>query len=232
MQAVILAAGRGKRLGLGIPKILVEVSPKITLLEHHLKGLAQIGVNEIIIVGGYKCKLIDQIIQKKKLNKQYKLSLIKARWKKKGNAYSLFQAKDLIKDKFLLLMGDLFLDYSSLKKLLKKEPITIVIDRQPPRNLSTKAATKVKLKGNKVLWIQKGQLSKYDAIEFGVALVDKRVFRYKIEPTSDWIDLLGNILQRESIKVFDIKGAFWKNINYKKDLEEVRRYFQKNENIA
>lgn len=230
MQAVILAAGQGKRLGLKLPKILVPLHKDITLLEYHILGLRQIGIKEVVIAGGYKCSWIERKIKQKELGQKCQIFLVCVDWRNKGNGYSLFQLRDLIKDKFLLLMGDLFLEYPILERLLKKTPITIGIDTKPQIPITEKT-TKVKIKKDKIAQIKKGELANFDGVEFGLALVDRRIFRYKIDLASDWIDILSQIIKDEKVKFFDLKGAFWKNINYKRDLEEVRRYFKFYENF-
>jgi len=53
MHAVILAAGRGRRLGLGLPKCLIEIGGK-SLLERHLAALETAGVRSIRLVVGYE----------------------------------------------------------------------------------------------------------------------------------------------------------------------------------
>ena len=52
MQAVILAAGRGSRLGEGVPKCLVELGGR-ALIEHQLAALRSVGIRETLVVVGY-----------------------------------------------------------------------------------------------------------------------------------------------------------------------------------
>ena len=63
-QAIILAAGSGRRLNSSIPlekpKSLF-VFNKITLLERNINLLLGLGIQEIIIVGGYKIDMIKSI---------------------------------------------------------------------------------------------------------------------------------------------------------------------------
>src|SRR6202050_2113488 len=61
MRAVILAAGRGRRLGpLGDdrPKCLVELAGK-PLIERQISALRRGGVDEIGVVRGYRAEMID-----------------------------------------------------------------------------------------------------------------------------------------------------------------------------
>ncbi len=53
MKAVLLAAGRGKRLGSASPKVLVPIAGK-TLLERHLTNMAEAGVTSLTIVVGFE----------------------------------------------------------------------------------------------------------------------------------------------------------------------------------
>src|SRR6185369_13657144 len=55
MKAIIVAAGRGKRLGVetdGIPKCMVKVGGK-AILHWQLEALAAAGVDDVVIVRGY-----------------------------------------------------------------------------------------------------------------------------------------------------------------------------------
>ena len=61
MKVVILAAGMGKRLGLGIPKPLVKIYRDKTILDHQLYSLRKIvNFSDILLVIGYKGELIQR----------------------------------------------------------------------------------------------------------------------------------------------------------------------------
>src|SRR3989338_1871814 len=75
MQAIILAAGSGKRMGCcNIPKVMFQLND-IPLIQHCLNNLQQAGVDETIIVVGYKKEAImdylgeqvDYVIQEQQL---------------------------------------------------------------------------------------------------------------------------------------------------------------------
>src|SRR4051794_15980534 len=57
MQAVILAAGRGSRLGAQLPKCLVEVGGRL-LIDHQLEALAMAGAETPVVVVGYGKRLV------------------------------------------------------------------------------------------------------------------------------------------------------------------------------
>ncbi len=61
IKAIILAAGRGTRMGIygtDKPKGLLEISGK-TLIQHQVDALRQAGISNIVIVTGYKQELIN-----------------------------------------------------------------------------------------------------------------------------------------------------------------------------
>src|SRR3970040_855553 len=65
MKVVILAAGIGKRLGSNSdnkPKCLLQFAG-ISVLRQHLDNLTKFGVDEIVIVYGYRKELIDAEIR-------------------------------------------------------------------------------------------------------------------------------------------------------------------------
>jgi UDP-N-acetylglucosamine diphosphorylase / glucose-1-phosphate thymidylyltransferase / UDP-N-acetylgalactosamine diphosphorylase / glucosamine-1-phosphate N-acetyltransferase / galactosamine-1-phosphate N-acetyltransferase len=105
MQAVILAAGRGTRMGElteTLPKPMLPVNGK-TLLEHKFDALPH-DVDEIILIVGYlKEKIIDAFgdsYSGKKITYIVQQNIVG------GTMDALLQAKDILKEKFLVMMGD------------------------------------------------------------------------------------------------------------------------------
>ncbi len=104
MQAVILAAGRGKRMGPlteHIPKPLISYNGQ-TLIEQKLSILPDT-ISEIIIVIGY---LGDAIIAK--LGHSYKHIPIRYVWQKEltGTAGALWECAPFLHEQFIVLMSD------------------------------------------------------------------------------------------------------------------------------
>ena len=63
MKAVLLAAGRGRRLGIDEPKCLVSIEGK-TLLERHVANLLEAGISALTIVVGFERARIDAAVEK------------------------------------------------------------------------------------------------------------------------------------------------------------------------
>ena len=121
MQAIILAAGMGKRLGeytKSNTKCMVPVNG-ICLIDRMLKQLSTLELNRVVIVVGYECdKLIHHIGNRydDKLKIEYVHNPI---YDKTNNIYSLALAKlQLQEDDTLLLESDLIFDDSMLSLLV------------------------------------------------------------------------------------------------------------------
>jgi NDP-sugar pyrophosphorylase family protein len=105
MQAVILAAGRGARMGsltARVPKVLLEIAGK-TLLEHKLDALPD-EVDQVVLVVGYLSGMI-----RKRFGDTYGgkgIRYVEQRNIVGGTADALWCAKGILHDRFLVMYGD------------------------------------------------------------------------------------------------------------------------------
>ena len=162
MQAIILAAGMGRRLGdltKNNTKCMVEVNG-VTLIDRMLTQLSKLPLNKVIIVVGYEGKkLIDYIGDRydSKLKIEYVDNPI---YDKTNNIYSLSLAKDKLKeDDTLLIESDLILEDSLFDLILA--------DQYPNIALVAKYQT----------WMD-GTMVKIDDENNIVNFVPKKAFRY------------------------------------------------------
>lgn len=105
MQAVILAAGRGTRMGKlteKLPKPMLKVAGK-TLLEHKFEALPK-DVDEIIIIIGYLGHVIRERYSDEFQGR--KLTYVEQENPTGGTAEALWKAKELLNGKFFVLNGD------------------------------------------------------------------------------------------------------------------------------
>ena len=64
MRAIILAAGKGRRMtfdGVPMPKVMLSFGGK-SLLRRHIEILRHCGVDDIVVAVGYRRELIDREI--------------------------------------------------------------------------------------------------------------------------------------------------------------------------
>ena len=62
MKAIILAAGKGKRMGvetISKPKCMIEYNGKY-LIDHTISKMVSVGIKDIIVINGYKKKVIEK----------------------------------------------------------------------------------------------------------------------------------------------------------------------------
>lgn len=115
-NAVILAAGIGSRLRSihsDKPKGFLEIGEK-PIIEESIARLIFNGIQSIIIVTGYQNHFYDQLKNKYPFIKTIKNDYFETT----GSMYSLFTAKKLINDDFLLLESDLLYESNALQSLL------------------------------------------------------------------------------------------------------------------
>ena len=120
MQAIILAAGMGKRLGdltRGNTKCMVQVNNQ-TLIERMLSHLKKLELKRIIMVVGYKGENVTKYVGDfvDGIPVTY---IVNPVYDKTNNIYSLFLAKELLKeDDTLLLESDLIIEEEILHRLV------------------------------------------------------------------------------------------------------------------
>jgi 2-aminoethylphosphonate-pyruvate transaminase len=115
-KAVILAAGMGERL-INVmsdkPKGFIQFGEK-SIIEESIDKLLYFGIEDIVIVTGYLSHFYEDLIDRYSFietvtNQKYAVS---------GSMYSLYCARGLIGEDFLLLESDLIYEPKALKELL------------------------------------------------------------------------------------------------------------------
>ena len=125
MQALMLAAGMGKRLGKYTKdntKCMLKIQGK-TLIERATEALLKAGIKKFIIVIGYKGEKVKEYLLNECDNPKIKdmeyVFIENSAFDKTNNIYSLYLAKEeLSKDDTILLESDLIYDYALIKRLV------------------------------------------------------------------------------------------------------------------
>ena len=125
MQAIMLAAGKGTRLGKytkNNTKCMLDVYGK-TLLERAIDALLEANINKFILVLGYKGNNVKKYIEEKKLDKKISIEYVyNDKYDITNNIYSLYLARNyLAKDDTILLESDLIYDTSIVKELVNSK---------------------------------------------------------------------------------------------------------------
>lgn len=117
MKAVILSAGIGKRLKkyTKIPKCLVKIGG-VPLIHRYIRILKEYGVEDIIIVVGYKKELV--VKELKKFKDSAHIKIVENPDYRKGSILSLAKALSYkIKEEVLIMDGDLYFDKALVERI-------------------------------------------------------------------------------------------------------------------
>jgi histidinol-phosphate/aromatic aminotransferase/cobyric acid decarboxylase-like protein/choline kinase len=128
MQALILAAGMGKRLGklsLKNTKCMIEVNG-VKLIDRLLDSLEQVGINDIGIVVGHGAKpLTEYILATRKIKNLVFIS--NELYKTTNNIFSLHRALDFFKqDDTILFESDVIFETEMLAQLIRNQSPNLV----------------------------------------------------------------------------------------------------------
>ncbi|MGK3968793.1 NTP transferase domain-containing protein [Sorangium sp. So ce118] len=115
MRAILLAAGRGRRLGRDAPKCLVSIDGK-TLLERHLVNLTESGVTDLTIVVGFRREMIEEALGS--LRPRLKVELIHNPRFVRGSIVSLHTAAERLSQGGLWMDADVLYPAALLRRLV------------------------------------------------------------------------------------------------------------------
>jgi bifunctional UDP-N-acetylglucosamine pyrophosphorylase/glucosamine-1-phosphate N-acetyltransferase len=129
MQAVILAAGRGTRMGNltdEAPKPLLKINGK-TLLEYKFEAFPQ-EIDELIIVIGEKGEMIRSYFGER--YERFNITYVEQK-ELLGSAHALWQAKPLLKNNFLVMVGDDIHSKESMMEIVRNDWAIMTKEQAP-----------------------------------------------------------------------------------------------------
>lgn len=228
MQAIIMAAGKGSRLGSlteGNPKSFVEIKGK-KLIEYNLQLLQRYGVDEIIIVTGYRCEAFEELTKDMKnvrlmYNPFYEMVNVLG---------SFYMGMEALHDDFIYLHADTLCDPSIFEKLLHIEAdVVLPVDYKP----CDEEAMKVRSESGKIVEITKQMpLDEAEGEFIGIAAFRKETIpalkakTKQLLKEKEFMAYFESAIQRLiDEENFDIKpvptdGAFWAEIDFMEDYEK------------
>jgi len=131
MQAVILAAGEGRRLRpltRSRPKALIPVG-NVPIIDYVIEALLASGIRDIIVVVGYRR---EQVIGH--LNQAGYPVQVVVQERPLGTAHALLQAREHLTGRFLVLPGDNYIDSASIARIMDIPDALLVKDHPYPSN--------------------------------------------------------------------------------------------------
>jgi dTDP-glucose pyrophosphorylase len=241
MKALILAGGRGKRLGNltnSVNKCMLEFREK-PVLEYNIDRAFEIDeIDEIVIVVGYRA---EDIINKYGINYKGKRIRYVLQWEQKGVVHAIECAKEAIgKDDFFLLLGDEILVNSRHKEMMKKFleeglfGVCGVMKQKDKNKISRTYTVLVDDNGRIFRLIEKPKKALNNWQGTGHCIFKNEIFSY-IERTpihpergeKELPDLIQCAVDDgKLVKIFDICDEYI-NINSEEDLKEAEKIFSK-----
>ncbi|MFA7209533.1 MAG: nucleotidyltransferase family protein [Parcubacteria group bacterium] len=224
MQVVILAAGRGKRmedLTNGIPKPMLKIKGK-PILEHKINALPR-EIKEIVFVVGYYGEYIMNHFKRyfngRKVTYVFQTDL-------NGTGGALFLARSVLKDRFLVMMGDDLYHKKDIKALIKHN--LAVLGREV-EDVSKFGIIKTNQKGHMVEIVEKPKRSKDKLANTGVYVISKEIFNYDLVPIGGGEfglpQTLAKMAKDYAVKVE--KATIWHAIGNPDDLAEAEKVIHK-----
>ncbi len=217
--AVILCAGLARRMqGFPehLPKQLIRVAGR-EILYRTIKLLKERGIdNFIFVVNESNREPIEEFV--KKLGISY--TLVLNREPERENGYSLYLAKNYVKGRFVLTMGDHLYSEDFVEKALEGEglivdELALYTDREE--------ATKVLCREGRVEDIGKG-IEEFNGYDTGFFILDESVFRTteRLVEEEERVTL-SEIVKSAKLRCTFVSGEFWTDVDTPEDVERARR---------
>lgn len=236
MKAVILSAGQGSRLlplTAERPKCLLPLGPK-SLIEWQIDVLSRCGVDEIVVVVGFRAVLVETLLAKLERPGLRLRTLFNPFYNVADNLGSCWLARHEMAADFLLLNGDTLFETAVLQRLLQSPPapITVTIDRKDGYDADD---MKVHLDGTRLLEIGKtlppartdgesiGLLSfRGDGPGLFVAAID-RALRVSEGLKSFYLKVIDQLAKSHDVETASIQGLAWGEVDYPADLQRAEQ---------
>lgn len=227
LQAVILAAGTGSRLGDQTekkPKCLIEIGGK-PIITHQLEALADHGVGPVLIVLGHEG---EQIRAQVGDAVEY---IVNRDYKETNSLYSLWLARSRIKPPFVLLNSDLLFHPDILDRVLSHGGSVLAYDST---SISGREKTKVAVRNDRILDLGKdlpveaarGEslgLLKFDH-EGAEALLKTADHLVAQGHQGSWvIEATRTVCSNVPVTGVNVAGLPWVEVDFPYDLDQARR---------
>ena len=239
MRAVILAAGKGSRLGNltdDTPKSMLKLNDEHTLLSYNVMQLSEAGIESIILVSGYQSQKIEDYSQELAIIYNISIEIVfNPFWDHCNVLGSFYMSLEIIKDDFIFLHADTLSSKEVVNGLIASaSDVCLAVDLK----LCGEEEMKVWLENNKVKRITKYDIGyKADGEFVGIAKFSRSMIAYFREKSQAIFKLgvldsymeqvLDNALLEDSILVeyFDASAYSTIEVDFIEDLVMAQSMF-------
>lgn len=224
MDAIILAAGSGKRLGTGRPKCLTMIGGR-PLIEHQLDALAAAGVRNPIVVVGYKR---DQV--RAAIGDRARI-VVNERYAHTNSMYSFLLAREHVRGATFVLNADVLFDPLVALELAGRRGSALACDSSSGDEAEH---MKVATHRGRLRSMSKSLAATHCAGEnLGLLCLDEMAVREAFAAAERliahggeraWLAAaINSVARHESIECVDVAGTPWVEIDFPEDLAHARR---------
>jgi len=221
MQAVILAAGKSTRahpLTLNRPKPLLKIAGK-PILQYNLEQLEGL-VDEVIIVVGYLKEMVEGCFG----NRFNGLKIVYVDQDEQlGTGHAILQAKELIKDKFVVLNGDDLYSREDIEACLKHRYCVLAQEVENPVHFGIVVVENGFVKDV----VEKPKEFVSNLAATGLYVFDKKVFDIELKKTArneyERNDFIPELAKTEKVYLEKVKGC-WIPITYPWSMLQANEY--------
>ncbi|MGB4705048.1 MAG: NTP transferase domain-containing protein [Candidatus Saccharicenans sp.] len=240
LKGLIIAAGKGERLSPVFPvKPLLPLGGQ-ALIDWPVNALIQSGIREIIVVTGYEGQAVRNYLENQPYFKEVSIIFIQNDEWEKENGLSVYKAKEIAGERFILLMSDHIFD-PEIISLIKRQPlepdelilaVDYRIDNHPYVDLED--VTRVQVDDGHITGIGKG-ITPYQAFDTGIFYATPALFQAleESQTITGNFTLSGGVRRlaaRKKARVMDIGKRFWIDVDTEeawKKAEELLKTQQK-----
>jgi D-glycero-D-manno-heptose 1,7-bisphosphate phosphatase len=228
IDLVILAGGRGKRISRLTkknPKPLIKIN-NIPFIQYLLNYYSKYNLNKIFILTGYQSNKFSKF--HKKLSNLVPIECIREK-KKLDTGGAIFQLRNKIKNNFIVINGDSFIDFNVIdfiKKKMKKRIMGKILLTKNENYLSNNKLSKLKIDKNELV-SNNGTL-----MNAGVYLFKKKIFKYlKLRKISLEKEIMPNLVKKKLIQGVYSNKRFL-DIGTYANLSKAKNFLRKNINLC
>lgn len=193
MKALILNSGLGSRMGdltSTHPKCMTEILYGETILSRQLKEMVEIGISEVVITTGAFAEVLKDYVKSLDLNLDITF-VHNDIYSKTNYIYSIYQAREYLKDDILLMHGDLVFENAVIDEIITKEDSCVVVS-------STLELPQKDFKGR----IIDGHINAVGIDIFDSAMALQPLYKLNKEDWLVWLDEIINFCERNEVSCY------------------------------
>ena len=235
MKALLMAAGKGTRISRylnGNPKCTVDLKPGLPLIRYTVDMLKKKGIQEILIVTGYRHEAIETLLGD---DVQYNYNPF---FDVTNSIASAWFARDFIdSDDMLIMNADVFCEETAYDEMLS-------ITETPVMLMDSSRILEADYK----FFCENGNIKKYgkeltpeetSGEYVGIGFISKSFiprFKDRMDQMISsqlhnvwWENILYSMSEEVAIHTYDLAGKFWAEVDYIEDYERIKKFVEESE---